>query len=90
MYGFYKIRKYFDVLQDEEIGEEIGILYEENLTTTLLQALFNIFAMIRRILMVFVLTVFKKSTYSQIVALTWLSLINGCYIASEKPYLTSS
>ena len=58
VYAYYKIRKYFDVLHVSEIEEEIGIFYSENKTKTLMQALFNIFAMIRRLLMVFVLTAF--------------------------------
>ena len=75
------------MLNDPSVKKDNGILYEDVKTSTLFQALFNVFAMARRLIMVIVLVTLNDYVYFQIVILTILSFLNLIYLVTERPSL---
>ena len=88
IYGYVYIRMNKDSLETKEKKDRLGILYEEQRYSTLHGALFNIRAMIRRFLMVLVITVFEDLPYFQIVSLSILSFVTLWFIAEDNAYKT--
>jgi hypothetical protein len=77
--GGLKILLNKDSLYEPKFLETYETFYEENRTKTVMQALFNIFAMVRRLLIILTITQIESKPYFQIVILTVMSFLNLCY-----------
>jgi len=88
IYGYILIRMNKGNLDMREIKEKFGVFYEEQRYSTLHGALLNVRAMMRRFLMVLVITVFEDLPYFQVAFLTVLSFVTLFYISMDNAYKT--
>ena len=86
IYGYIGIRMNIDNLESRETKAKFGIFYQEQRYSTLHGALFNCRAMMRRFLMVLVITLFEGLPYFQVAFLTILSFVTLFYLAMANAY----
>merc|ERR1711968_311372 len=76
----------FKDLRTKRVSRWYGIFYEDMRTDNLHSALYNVYFMIRRFLMVIVLVFMNFSPFFQSVSMSLMSIVNFSYIMSNKPY----